>query len=65
MLTLIVKIILFVMGYHLLGILINIAYWDYVTNSSKQIELKLGKILAIIFIPLIYLFSKTLRDYLK
>lgn len=65
MLTLIVKIILFVMGYHLLGTLINIAYWDYVTNSNKQIELKLGKILAIIFIPLIYLFSKTLRDYLK
>lgn len=65
MLTLIVKIILFVMGYHLLGTFINIAYWDYVTNSSKQIELKLGKILAIIFIPLIYLFSKTLRDYLK
>lgn len=65
MFTLIVKIILFTMGYHLLGTLINIAYWDYVTNSSKQIELKLGKILAIIFIPLIYLFSKTLRDYLK
>lgn len=63
MFTLIVKIILFVIGYHLLGTLINIAYWDYVTNSNKK--LKLGKLLAIIFMPLIYLFSKTLRNYLK
>lgn len=65
MFTLVVKIILFTMGYHLLGTLINIAYWDYVTNSNRQVKLKLGKLLAIIFTPLIYLFSKTLRDYLK
>lgn len=65
MFTLIVKIILFTMGYHLLGALINMAYWDYIVNSNKHPNLKLGKLLAIIFTPLIYLFSKTLRDYLK
>lgn len=65
MFTLIVKILLFTIGYHLLGVLINMAYWDYITNSNKHHNFKLGKLLAIIFIPLIYLSSKTLRDYLK
>ena len=65
MFTLIVKIILFTMGYHLLGVLINMTYWDYIANSNEHPNLKLGKLLAIIFIPLIYLFSKTLRNYLK
>lgn len=65
MFTLIVKIVLFTMGYHLLGTLINIGYWDHITNNPKHRNLKLGKLLAIVFTPLIYLFNKTLRDYLK
>lgn len=64
-LSTIIQLILFIISYHLFGALINFAYWDYIAHSKKTINFKIGKLLAIVFTPLIYLSSKTLRDILK
>lgn len=60
----IIRFITFMLGYHLLGAFINVMYWDYIINHPKP-NLKIGKYLAMIFIPLIYLFSKKIRNMLK